>query len=218
VVWGVFLGGAVALQTTYENFRYRYDNKVNPYNQGCASNFNEIFCTKIPASKNRFRSRVQEVIPGQMGAVQQTRDMGEVHGSGAGKGADVEQGYKATWPNAEEMVGEGGELEMAGGRVSTGSELGMEMKDGFDVNPPAEQQGRPAVAHPRRSSRGRKSGSWEITPDILAMSSGEGGQGHSNHAQGRSNGETTPPGNRWSRFVAAEAETNWVKGAGGRSG
>lgn len=201
-VW--FVGGLTVFhlyligtnQTTYENFRYRYDNKVNPYNQGCASNFNEIFCTKIPASKNRFRSRVQEVIPGQMGAVQQTRDMGEVHGSGAGKGADVEQGYKATWPNAEEMVGEGGELEMAGGRVSTGSELGMEMKDGFDLNPPAEQQGRPAVARPRRSSRGRKSGSWEITPDILAMSSGEGGQGHSNQAQGRSNGETTPPGNR----------------------
>ena len=180
-------------QTTYENFRYRYDNKVNPYNQGCASNFREIFCTKIPASKNRFRSRVQEVVPGQMGAVQQTREMGEVAGSGAGKGPDVEQGYKATWPNAEEMVGEGGELEMAGGRVSTGSELGMEMKDEFDMHP--VEQGRPAVAHPRRSSWGRKSGSWEITPDILAMSSGEGGQGQG-HVHGRVNGETTLPGNR----------------------
>lgn len=190
------------VQTTYENFRYRYDNKVNPYNQGCASNFNEIFCTKVPASKNRFRSRVQEVNQGQMGAPQVTREMGEVQGPGAGKVPDVEQGYKATWPNAEEMVGEGGEVEMAGGRVSTGSELGMEMKDGFDMH--GVEQGRPAVGHPRRSSWGRKSGSWEITPDILAMSSGEGGQGHNNlghahvhaHAPGRLNGETTPPGNR----------------------
>ncbi|KAG0504795.1 hypothetical protein M758_N017800 [Ceratodon purpureus] len=201
-VW--FVGGLTVFhlyligtnQTTYENFRYRYDNKVNPYNQGCTSNFEEIFCSKIPASKNRFRSRVAETIPGGLGAVQQSREMGE----GAGKGPDVEQGYKATWPNADEMVGEGGEVEMAGGRVSTGSELGMEMKDGFEMHP--VEQGRPAVAHPRRSSWGRKSGSWEITPDILAMSSsGEGGQvqghGHNGHVHvhGR-NGETTPPGNR----------------------
>jgi hypothetical protein len=100
-----------------------------------------------------------------MGAsAQQRRDGGEGHGSSAGKGTDLEQGYKATWPNGEEMVGEGGELEMAGGRVSTGSELGNEMKDGFDMQP--LEQGRPAVAHPRRSSWGRKSGNWEITSDF----------------------------------------------------
>ncbi|XP_024394295.1 protein S-acyltransferase 8 [Physcomitrium patens] len=194
-VW--FVGGLTVFhlyligtnQTTYENFRYRYDNKVNPYNQGCPLNFNEIFCSKIPASKNQFRSRVPEAVPGQMGAVQHTRDMGEAHG--APKGPDLEQGYKATWPNAEDMVGEGGELEMAGGRVSTGSELGLEMKDSFDPRP--LEQGRPAVSN-RRTSRGRQSGSWEITSDILALSSGEGGEGHNipgrGHVQSRYNGET----------------------------
>jgi palmitoyltransferase ZDHHC9/14/18 len=82
------------------------------------------------------------------------------------------------------MVAEGGELEMMGGRVSTGSELGIGMdKDGFD--PHHMDQGRASVIHPRRSSWGRQSGSWEITPDMLAMPS-EG----TNHVNG---GGATPP-------------------------
>lgn len=150
------------------------------------SNFREIFCTSIPPSKNKFRSKISEPVTGHMGAVPQSRETGEVMTAHAAKAPDLELGYKATWPNADEMVVEGAELEMTGGRVSTGSEVGMEMKDGFDPNP--VEQGRPPVAHPRRSSWGRKSGSWEITPDILAMSS-EGGNN-------RLNGESTPATNR----------------------
>ncbi|AQK51490.1 putative protein S-acyltransferase 7 [Zea mays] len=45
-------------QTTYENFRYRYDRRDNPYNKGVLNNFLEIFCTAIPPSKNNFRARV----------------------------------------------------------------------------------------------------------------------------------------------------------------
>ncbi|ONM03354.1 putative protein S-acyltransferase 7 [Zea mays] len=45
-------------QTTYENFRYRYDRRDNPYNRGTLNNFLEIFCTAIPPSKNNFRARV----------------------------------------------------------------------------------------------------------------------------------------------------------------
>ncbi|XP_050234986.1 probable protein S-acyltransferase 4 [Mercurialis annua] len=47
-------------QTTYENFRYRYDKKENPYNMGLMRNVKEIFFTKIPASMNKFRSFVEE--------------------------------------------------------------------------------------------------------------------------------------------------------------
>lgn len=47
------------MQTTYENFRYRYDRKTNPYNRGCACNFVEIFFSKIPRSKNKFRAKVK---------------------------------------------------------------------------------------------------------------------------------------------------------------
>jgi palmitoyltransferase ZDHHC9/14/18 len=174
----------LALQTTYENFRYRYDNKVNPYSEGYVKNFKEIFCSPIAPSKNKFRAKIDEVAPGQMGAPAQTMEAGGAVTSSSGKGPDLELGYKATWPGAEEMVAEGGELEMMGGRVSTGSELGIGMdKDGFD--PHHMDQGRASVIHPRRSSWGRQSGSWEITPDMLAMPS-EG----TNHVNG---GGATPP-------------------------
>uniref|UniRef100_A0A5B7B4P0 S-acyltransferase n=1 Tax=Davidia involucrata TaxID=16924 RepID=A0A5B7B4P0_DAVIN len=62
-----FVGGLTAFhlyliftnQTTYENFRYRYDGKMNPYNLGCAHNIREIFFSKIPSSKNKFRAKVK---------------------------------------------------------------------------------------------------------------------------------------------------------------
>ena len=48
------------MQTTYENFRYRYDKRENPYNQGALRNFKEIFFSKIPPSMNFFRAPVYE--------------------------------------------------------------------------------------------------------------------------------------------------------------
>ncbi|KAL1822474.1 hypothetical protein ACET3Z_009252 [Daucus carota] len=47
-------------QTTYENFRYKYDKKENPYHQGMIQNLNEVFVRKIPASLNDFRAFVVE--------------------------------------------------------------------------------------------------------------------------------------------------------------
>ncbi|XP_057786183.1 probable protein S-acyltransferase 4 [Salvia miltiorrhiza] len=47
-------------QTTYENFRYRYDKKENPYNRGMISNFKEVFFSTIPPSMNDFRAIVKE--------------------------------------------------------------------------------------------------------------------------------------------------------------
>lgn len=46
-------------QTTYENFRYRYDGKTNPYNLGFLRNIIEVFLTKIPKSKNNFREKIK---------------------------------------------------------------------------------------------------------------------------------------------------------------
>ena len=48
------------LQTTYENFRYRYDKKENPYNKGILQNFREIFFSPLPPSLNDFRATVLE--------------------------------------------------------------------------------------------------------------------------------------------------------------
>ncbi|EXC30803.1 hypothetical protein L484_027982 [Morus notabilis] len=48
------------MQTTYENFRYRYDKKENPYHKGTTGNCAEIFCSSIPRSMNKFRSFIEE--------------------------------------------------------------------------------------------------------------------------------------------------------------
>ncbi|EPS66142.1 hypothetical protein M569_08636, partial [Genlisea aurea] len=45
-------------QSTYENFRYRYNSRVNPYNKGVIRNFTETFCSRIPPSKNDFQADV----------------------------------------------------------------------------------------------------------------------------------------------------------------
>ncbi|KAF6163878.1 hypothetical protein GIB67_024733 [Kingdonia uniflora] len=65
-VW--FVGGLTVFhfylictnQTTYENFRYRYDKKENPYNKGMLHNIRELFFSKIPPSMNNFRDWVLE--------------------------------------------------------------------------------------------------------------------------------------------------------------
>ncbi|XP_010111325.2 probable protein S-acyltransferase 4 [Morus notabilis] len=65
-VW--FVGGLTVFhlylictnQTTYENFRYRYDKKENPYHKGTTGNCAEIFCSSIPRSMNKFRSFIEE--------------------------------------------------------------------------------------------------------------------------------------------------------------
>ena len=65
-VW--FVGGLTVFhlylistnQTTYENFRYRYDKKENPYKKGILTNFKELSCSKIPRSLINFREWVAE--------------------------------------------------------------------------------------------------------------------------------------------------------------
>ncbi|KAK6120420.1 hypothetical protein DH2020_045834 [Rehmannia glutinosa] len=46
--------------TTYENFRYRYDKKENPYNQGMMNNLKEILFSKTVPSMINFREWVTE--------------------------------------------------------------------------------------------------------------------------------------------------------------
>ncbi|XP_074581341.1 putative protein S-acyltransferase 1 [Curcuma longa] len=66
-----FVGGLTAFhlylittnQTTYENFRYRYDKKENPYNKGSLRNLKDVFSSKIPPSMHDFRSWVLEETP-----------------------------------------------------------------------------------------------------------------------------------------------------------
>ncbi|TVU04893.1 hypothetical protein EJB05_48037 [Eragrostis curvula] len=78
-------------QTTYENFRYRYDRRANPYNRGILNNFLEIFCTAIPRSKNNFRARVTVEQGLQQSRVQSRGFMSPNMGKPTG---DLEMGRK----------------------------------------------------------------------------------------------------------------------------
>lgn len=51
------------VQTTYENFRYQYDRKMNPHNLGIPRNCMEVFCTRLPRSRNNFRAFVKRDSP-----------------------------------------------------------------------------------------------------------------------------------------------------------
>ncbi|XP_020101349.1 probable protein S-acyltransferase 4 isoform X2 [Ananas comosus] len=68
-VW--FIGGLTIFhlyligtnQTTYENFRYRYNRKENPYSKGILRSFTDLFFSKTPPSMVNFRSRIPEDAP-----------------------------------------------------------------------------------------------------------------------------------------------------------
>ncbi|KAF8007111.1 hypothetical protein BT93_K1191 [Corymbia citriodora subsp. variegata] len=96
-VW--FVGGLTVFhsylictnQTTYENFRYRYDKKENPYNRGVMGNLREVFFSDIPPSMNNFRAFVEVEEQDAVGVV--TPNFGEGILSSKEK-IDIEMGMK----------------------------------------------------------------------------------------------------------------------------
>lgn len=174
-VW--FVGGLSAFhlylistnQTTYENFRYRYDRRANPYNRGAVENFKEIFFSSVPPSKNKFRSRV----PREQASQAKSVDGGFVSPN-MGKG-DLDMGRKAmAWNEAGLGVGD---LEAGlNNDVSEDKDGGIAgASPGIQKDLPSEglEGGRSAV-HSRRSSWGRRSGNWELSPDLRALAAGVG--------------------------------------------
>ncbi|XP_059644492.1 probable protein S-acyltransferase 7 [Cornus florida] len=172
-------------QSTYENFRYRYDQRANPYNKGIINNFMEIFCTSIPPSKNKFRA----LVPKEPGIPPRVVG-GSYVGQGMGKAAsDIEMGRKPAWDDAVAT-----ESEFEEGQLSNNDDLD---KDGglTDLSPDLSRinfsegtEGR-GILHPRRSSWGRRSGNWDLSPEVIAMASGVG---QSNRISGLSSGNLVP--------------------------
>lgn len=158
------------VQTTYENFRYRYDRRANPYNKGVIQNFKEIFCTSIPPSKNKFR----DMVPREPPPATRRMDAGFVSPS-MGKGTDdIEMGRKATWggefgpglESGEEQVSDNDVLNIKDGRIGEASP---------DIRGHVDEMGERGGLHPRRSSWGRQSGNWEMSPEVLALAARVGG-------------------------------------------
>ncbi|KAL3722950.1 hypothetical protein ACJRO7_035186 [Eucalyptus globulus] len=167
-----FVGGLTAFhlylistnQTTYENFRYRYDRRANPYNRGVVENFKEIFFTSIPVSRNKFRAKLprEPVLP--------TRSVGGGFMSpNMGKPVeDIEMGRKAVWGDMNSG------LDLGEGQLNSTDRLNLKDGELGEMSPEmranVEDTGERAGIHPRRSSWGRKSGSWDMSPEILALS------------------------------------------------
>ncbi|XP_042433121.1 probable protein S-acyltransferase 7 isoform X2 [Zingiber officinale] len=153
-------------QTTYENFRYRYDQRDNPYNRGIIENFKEIFCTSIPPSKNKFRARVPQ---------EQHASVGGFMSPNMGKPVnDIEMGRKpVTWDElrAVTQIGEREEglsnrnmihdKDSEPGEASPDSSREVLAAGGMEMQP---------TLHHRRLSWGRGA-SLETTPDIQAAAS-----------------------------------------------
>ncbi|XP_031277291.1 probable protein S-acyltransferase 7 [Pistacia vera] len=158
-------------QSTYENFRYRYDRHANPYNKGIIENFKEAFFTSIPPSKNNFRAKIFKEP-----AIQSRRVSSGFVSPNIRKpvtAADIEMGRKPVWEESVE-----GESDDNGRRDNNADGL-HKLGGSADISPdlsrilpPDSIEGR-GITHPRRSSWGRKSGSWEISPESLASAIGE---------------------------------------------
>ncbi|KAK1357976.1 S-acyltransferase [Heracleum sosnowskyi] len=181
-VW--FVGGLTVFhlylistnQSTYENFRYRYDRRDNPYNKGVIENFKEIFFTSIPISKNKFRGVVQKE-PGMPRAP----GVGFVSPNLEKTMGDVEAGRKPVWDDSATGLSEAeAELSNDDGANRAGAEESPDLSRIIDVE---GTEGR-SILHPRRSSWGRRSGTLNIPPDVVAMASGVG---DSNRITGSSN-------------------------------
>ncbi|XP_022740568.1 probable protein S-acyltransferase 7 isoform X3 [Durio zibethinus] len=173
-----WVGQCIGL-TTYENFRYRYDRRANPYNKGVVENFKETFCSSIPLSKNNFRVKVprEPVLPTRPGGFM-SPNMGKAVD-------DIEMGRKTVWsdmgPGTDHCEG-----PITSDRVNVKEgELG-ELSP--DIRITVDDTGDRAGIHPRRSSWGRKSGSWEMSPEVLALAARVG---EPNRAVGSSSSSLT---------------------------
>lgn len=151
-------------QTTYENFRYRTDSRLNVYNRGCLNNFHEVFCTEIKPSRNNFRAFVQEEVqrpppqrsPQENDAVDDSGDQRIKVEDDLDLGGDL---LKLSHRHNIEDIEE--DIRSRGSNILQNSSEGGSLV-GSDYHTP------PIRSDIRHGSWGRRSSSWEIGPDVAA--------------------------------------------------
>ncbi|CAK9134681.1 unnamed protein product [Ilex paraguariensis] len=154
-------------QTTYENFRYRSDNRINVYDWGCLNNFLEVFCTKIKTSRNNFRAFVQEEV--QRPPLPTTRE------------AEVGDMCEDRRVKVEDDLDIGGDLLKISQRHniedieadirSRGSDVPHHNSSEADSVIGSDRRAPTVHTDTRHPSWGRRSGSWDSAPEVLAMNS-----------------------------------------------
>ncbi|XP_022158999.1 protein S-acyltransferase 8-like [Momordica charantia] len=155
-------------QTTYENFRYRADNRINVFNRGCGNNFLEVFCTEVKPSRNNFRAVVQEEVPRPQVLPQLPRaaadDLG-AHPPRSKVEDDLDIGEDLLKISQRRNIDE--ISEDIRGRGSNGVSLNAP-----ETDPALESDHQPPTIRSdnRHSSWGRRSSSWEIATEAFANS------------------------------------------------
>lgn len=156
-------------QTTYENFRYRTDSRLNVYNRGCLNNFHEVFCTEIKPSRNNFRAFVQEEVQRPPQCPLQENEAVDDSGDQRTKveddldlGGDL---LKLSHRHNIEDIEE--DIRSRGSNILQNSSEGGSLV-GSDYHTP------PIRSDIRHGSWGRRSSSWEIGPDVTAKDGHEG--------------------------------------------
>ncbi|PPS04628.1 hypothetical protein GOBAR_AA16045 [Gossypium barbadense] len=156
---------ALTLSSTYENFRYRYDRHENPYNKGVIRNFLEVFCTSVPPSKINLREKV----PKEPAIAPRTVSGGFISPNNGKAIGDIEMGRKPVWDEALGDISDYEEQHSVD-YSDKDSRLPDVSPDFSRILPPDNTEGRGVMHHPRRSSWGRNSERWEISPEILPLS------------------------------------------------
>ncbi|KAH7671227.1 palmitoyltransferase ZDHHC9/14/18 protein [Dioscorea alata] len=154
-------------QTTYENFRYRSDNRANVYDRGCVNNCLEVFCRKTKASRNKFRSFVNEDPP-RPPPISRYRESEDESASNPRSKVedDLEFGgdlLKISQRRNFEEVDD--EIDVRDGNGTHGIISESELVSGVDPQLPVSR------SEVRNSSWGRRSSSWEISAEVLAANS-----------------------------------------------
>lgn len=151
-------------QTTYENFRYRADNRINVYNRGCVNNFLEVFCTEVKPSRNNFRAFVEEEM--QRPPPLPTAREAEQDDSGGDPRSKVEDDLDI----GEDLlkISQRRNIEEIDEEIRSRGSNGPHNISEADSVLGSDHRAPTIRADARHSSWGRRSGSWEIAQDVLA--------------------------------------------------
>ncbi|KAL2324650.1 hypothetical protein Fmac_023708 [Flemingia macrophylla] len=147
-------------QTTYENFRYRADGRINVFNRGWLNNFLEVLCTKVRPSRNNFRAFVREEAPRPHAAIiGREREANELSGDRRPKVEhDLDIGEELLKISQRRNVEED---TRRNGPAHNASEPDSIMS--------ADHRA-PTIRSDARHSSWKRSANWEIAQEVLANS------------------------------------------------
>ncbi|KAF1899472.1 hypothetical protein Lal_00019600 [Lupinus albus] len=155
----------LSVQTTYENFRYRSDDRINVYNRGCLNNFLEVFCTQVKPSRNNFRAFVQEEVPRAPAPVTAREPESDLVG-------DTRSKVEDDLDIGEDLlkISQRRNIEEIDEDIRSRGSNGPPHNIISDIDSVLGSGRAPTIRSEARHSSWGRSGSWEIGQEILASS------------------------------------------------